>query len=300
MLPSGLFGSPSPQSPASPGGYPGPRSAASRPADGFGQPAQDNTGRQQLPPIGRQAGTESDLPRERGFGREVRPAPGGHRWQLPDQWRYEIPEGWHGSAPQPGGARPADRQAAARSAPRAYTFPDEPGTTNEQSALPPPVPEWRPPTHVTDYVSRAGDLAPLTSPAALDAGASRPQAAPVPVSQDDDTQTSPLPVILPGATELPRPAPVENPRGFFEPARLVSAVGSVEPPSAGQQTYEPPRPMPEEAAAKLDQIKDLYLTAGAIGEDALDKHFDQVSQRQRELIDEFFRNSAPGGRQPGQ
>jgi len=120
------------------------------------------------------------------------------------------------------------------------------------------------------------------------------------VSQDDDTQTSPLPVILPGATELPRPAPVENPRGFFEPARAVSPTGSVEPPSAGQPTYEPPRQMAEEAAAKLDQIKDLYLTAGAIGEDALDKHFDQVSERQRELIEEFFRKSAPGGYQAGQ
>ena len=49
--------------------------------------------------------------------------------------------------------------------------------------------------------------------------------------------------------------------------------------------------MPEAAAAKLDQIKDLYLTAEAIGEDALDKHFDQVSQRQRELIREFFERS---------
>jgi hypothetical protein len=53
--------------------------------------------------------------------------------------------------------------------------------------------------------------------------------------------------------------------------------------------------MPEAAAAKLDQIKDLYLTAEAIGEDALDKHFDQVSQRQRELIREFFERSGPSG-----
>ncbi len=53
--------------------------------------------------------------------------------------------------------------------------------------------------------------------------------------------------------------------------------------------------MPEAAAAKLDQIKDLYLTAEAIGEDALDKHFDQVSQRQRELIREFFERSKPKG-----
>jgi hypothetical protein len=57
----------------------------------------------------------------------------------------------------------------------------------------------------------------------------------------------------------------------------------------------PARPMPHAAVAKLDQIKDLYLTAEAIGEDALDKHFDQVSQRQRELIREFFDRSKPAG-----
>jgi len=49
--------------------------------------------------------------------------------------------------------------------------------------------------------------------------------------------------------------------------------------------------MPEAAVTKLDQLKDLYLTAEAIGEEALDKHFDQVSQRQRKLINEFFERS---------
>ncbi len=53
--------------------------------------------------------------------------------------------------------------------------------------------------------------------------------------------------------------------------------------------------MPEAAAASLDQIKDLYLTAEAIGDDALDRHFDQFSQRQRELIREFFDKSQTDG-----
>jgi len=44
-------------------------------------------------------------------------------------------------------------------------------------------------------------------------------------------------------------------------------------------------------AAKMDQIKDLYLTAEAIGEDALDKHFELVSDRQRQLIREYFRGA---------
>jgi hypothetical protein len=135
------------------------------------------------------------------------------------------------------------------------------------------------------------------------------------VVDEDSEPTSPLPVILPGAASIPRPAEVEEPRGFFEPARTprpTSITGSVEPPSAppvssparddaalaaGPQETGPAASwgIPEEASAKLEQIKDLYLTAEAIGEDALDKHFDQVSQRQRELIRDFFDRSRPDG-----
>ena len=52
------------------------------------------------------------------------------------------------------------------------------------------------------------------------------------------------------------------------------------------------------ATAKMDQIKDLYLTAEAIGEDALDKHFQQVSERQRQLIREYF-NQVEAGQAEG-
>jgi hypothetical protein len=116
--------------------------------------------------------------------------------------------------------------------------------------------------------------------------------------RDDDTVTAPLPVTLPGATSVPRPEPVEEPRGFFEPARPsgspagpISVTGSVEPPPVDYAAPVTPRPMPPKSAAKLDQIKDLYLTAEAIGEDALDRHFGQVSQRQHDLIKEFFQRS---------
>jgi len=124
-----------------------------------------------------------------------------------------------------------------------------------------------------------------------------------PADPDDDTLTSPLPVILPGATAVPRPATVEATRGPFEPAlpsdspgRPVSVTGSVEPPPIDFQPAVPPPPRPIAAAAatKLDQLKDLYFTAEAIGEDALGKHFDQVSQRQHELISDFFKQSEPG------
>jgi hypothetical protein len=44
-------------------------------------------------------------------------------------------------------------------------------------------------------------------------------------------------------------------------------------------------------ARKLEQLKDLYLTAEAIGEQNVDKHFDQLLAQQRELISDYFRQS---------
>jgi len=102
-----------------------------------------------------------------------------------------------------------------------------------------------------------------------------------------------------------RPAPVsEEVRGFFEP--LVSSSGPppetaqaeqapAEQPPAGQPEGNAAEP-PQARARKLEQIKDLYLTAEAIGEQNVDKHFDQLLAQQRELISEYFRESA--GEQP--
>jgi len=74
-------------------------------------------------------------------------------------------------------------------------------------------------------------------------------------------------------------------------------TGSVPPPPAASAAVvrPPQRQMAEAAEKKLDQLKDLYLTAEAIGEDALDKHFDQVSLRQQQLIKEFFQQAEPEG-----
>src|SRR4029077_6014542 len=58
------------------------------------------------------------------------------------------------------------------------------------------------------------------------------------------------------------------------------------------------REAPEQARArKLEQLKDLYLTAEAIGEQNVDKHFDQLLAQQRELISDYFGQSAAA--QPG-
>ena len=141
---------------------------------------------------------------------------------------------------------------------------------------------------------------------------------------EDETDTAPLPVILPGATAVPRPEALAAPRGPFEPARVerpgsvavpapvntavpaplstaVPAPGNISVPApveasvpVAPEPAEPDNKLPRAAAEKLDEIKDLLITAEAIGEVNLDRHFDRVSQRQRELIREFFDKAMPG------
>jgi hypothetical protein len=176
-------------------------------------------------------------------------------------------------------------------------LPPEPGAMESGQPLPPEPASWLPGPPLPPEPGRWLPGPPLPpEPGAWLPGPPYPP----------DPRTRPA-AKLPSATVLPRPGPVEAPRGPFEPARPASAsnsaesarpgspsnsaepgrpvsvTGSVEPPD-----FEPPRELPAAATAKLDQIKDLYLTAEAIGEDALDQHFDKVSARQRELIREFF------------
>jgi hypothetical protein len=46
--------------------------------------------------------------------------------------------------------------------------------------------------------------------------------------------------------------------------------------------------------AALAQIKDLYMTAEAIGEENLGKHYERLLERQRQLISEYFKGSGFG------
>jgi hypothetical protein len=117
------------------------------------------------------------------------------------------------------------------------------------------------------------------------------------------------------------PAPArEETRGPFEP--LVSSNGPspatarprpAEPDAAGPAGTAPDPPpvggardqdwdeTADARARKLERIKDFYLTAEAIGEHNVDKHFDQLLAQQRELISDYFGPSAaaqPTGGQP--
>jgi hypothetical protein len=97
------------------------------------------------------------------------------------------------------------------------------------------------------------------------------------VSPDDDT--APIPVITP---DMPKPGPAAPAATAAVPAERIRA------PFEPFERRPEPEPELEPEDPKLDQIKDLYLTAEAIGEDALNRHFQQVSDRQRQLIKEYF------------
>lgn len=112
------------------------------------------------------------------------------------------------------------------------------------------------------------------------------------VGPDDDT--APLPVILPDRMpdELASSARMRDP---FEPIeRQPDPLPRRVPQQAPAAATAPSAPVTP-TVAKMDQIKDLYLTAEAIGEDALAEHFQQVSDRQRQLIREYFDQVAARG-----
>jgi len=135
-----------------------------------------------------------------------------------------------------------------------------------------------------------------------------------------------LPVTGPAGSDQPEGVPrvLNETRGPFEPL-----VSSADPPGAlprisastgataeagvgggGDAGPAPDADHPAEAdpagegqgqgdiaqARKLERIRDLYLTAEAIGEANVDKHFDQLLAQQRELISEYFKR--PGASTP--
>jgi hypothetical protein len=91
----------------------------------------------------------------------------------------------------------------------------------------------------------------------------------------------------------------------YQPADDEPALGGHDddlPDISGYQPldYEMPElldfgtPSDPEAGA-LGQIKDLYLTAETISPAGLDGHFDQLLERQRQLISEYFKESGGVG-----
>jgi hypothetical protein len=162
------------------------------------------------------------------------------------------------------------------------------------------------PQHPADPPGRA-DAAPPPRPA--------PPASPAPADPDvyvyRDTSEPDVASATPDPAEsdaaywydllAEEPAPLHKPaRGPFEPLLPSSdpPPGAAEPPAA-DLAPSPADAIREEGAEdtehararKLEQIKDLYLTAEAIGEHNVDKHFDQLLAQQRELISDYFSQS---------
>ena len=55
----------------------------------------------------------------------------------------------------------------------------------------------------------------------------------------------------------------------------------------------------EGSREKLEKIKDLYLTVEAIGDNNVGKHFDELMQRQRELISDYFKETGMAAARAG-
>jgi hypothetical protein len=156
----------------------------------------------------------------------------------------------------------------------------------------------------------------VPNPAPPDAGSTAAADARDGVGPDDET--TPMAVILGSESQDQQPAAAAEPdvsggsqakrmRGPFEPPDKPDHVDGGTPPSdpaadTGAEESAEETTMSgaarasvwSPAAAKMDQIKDLYLTAEAIGEDALDQHFELVSDRQRQLIKEYFNQMGTG------
>jgi hypothetical protein len=101
----------------------------------------------------------------------------------------------------------------------------------------------------------------------------------------------------PGPPATPPPSSsTQDPAGTRAMAPRAMAPGTEDgrtaPNSAGENSDENSA---LGRARRLEQIKDLYLTAEAIGERNVDKHFDELLAQQRELISDYFKQSDAAG-----
>jgi hypothetical protein len=208
-------------------------------------------------------------------------------WADQTGWRTEEPEATPPAAPAEGLTAPAEQPAVPAEQP-AVPAEELAALAGELAAL---AAELAVPTEIP--------AAPAEEPAAAAKGSEpEPDPAGLAAAQSDgkDYDTSPLPVIR----DTDPPPPGIKPFSVWEPVvKKTSPEPSEEtrpaedkPEDAGRRAEA--EPLSADTEQKLDKIKDLYLTAEAIGEEALVKHFDQVSKMQRSLISEFFEEAGLG------
>jgi hypothetical protein len=110
-----------------------------------------------------------------------------------------------------------------------------------------------------------------------------------PGAYEREEARGPFEPLLPSSGAPPRAARHQRSAPDAMNPALEGLAEHAEPGAAGEEGQEEPS---YAQARKLEQIKDFYLTAEAIGEENVDKHFDQLLAQQRELISEYFRQSA--------
>ena len=96
-----------------------------------------------------------------------------------------------------------------------------------------------------------------------------------------------------------RARPAIPPRAPIRPSPPSRTAAHADQAPADSAAGDAPAESAYDRARKLEQIKDLYLTAEAIGEANVDKHFDQLLAQQRELISDYFRQPGPAGSAAG-
>ncbi len=112
-----------------------------------------------------------------------------------------------------------------------------------------------------------------------------------PGASDREEVRGPFEPLMPSSGPPPNAG---RPQPSGPDATMAAPAGIDDDPRAqpGAAGDEGPEESAYAQARRLEQIKDLYLTAEAIGEENVDKHFDQLLAQQRELISEYFRQSA--------
>jgi hypothetical protein len=214
---------------------------------------------------------------------------------------YAATDGASGySEPEPGGTYtyredPAayfpgsDDDQAAGDEPPAVAEADEPASAFVSAPEPASSTAEPEPTH---------DIEPELLPA-YDAGRG-PQPYVAPHDPHTGAQTEPFRgpfephPAQPKLSDLADPAapPAElTPYSELSRTRTVPAEDAV---TAGGPAADSGEPAHEGSEEKLEKIRDLYLTVEAIGDDNVDKHFDELQQRQRELISDYFKETGIG------
>ncbi|MGP0027417.1 MAG: hypothetical protein ACLPKE_29285, partial [Streptosporangiaceae bacterium] len=214
---------------------------------------------------------------------------------------YVAPDGAPGySGPEPGGtytyredpadyfSGSADDQPAADEPP-AVAGADEPDPAHVSA------PEMPAPTAAEP--GPAPDIEPELLPA-YDAGRDQ-QPYVAPHDPHNGAQTEPFRgpfephPAQPKLGDLADPAPPVELTPYSELSRTRTVPGAdadtVGGPPAGRR-----EPANEGSEEKLEKIKDLYLTVEAIGDENVDKHFDELLKRQRELISDYFKETGIG------